>query len=155
MNIAKTDVLFVLSKRPGKWVKPKKIAKELNLNTTEGINRISNILYRSRHIPHIERKRNSRACQYRYCEEIKGHPTLENPYPKIEGDEKGIGDSDNFNGFSFVEPLVEMEEGYCELCDKFTQVSFKAQRDGCLILLCEAHGRAVDKMLCGYGGVFA
>lgn len=91
IGVTKTDVVFVLSKHANKWLKAKSIARELNLNTKEGINRVSNILYRLRNENHIERRSMSHTYEYRYCEEIKGYPTKENAFSKIKRDEKAGG----------------------------------------------------------------
>lgn len=153
MNITKPDVLFVLSKHSGKWIKSRKIAKELGLNTTAGINRISNILYRLRKLPYIERRNNSRDYQYRYSEEIKVHPTNILPL-KSASDKKGMGDND-FLGYNFIELLAESIEAYCEECKEFKQVLFCAEKNGCRVCLCKKHGSQINKQLCGYyGGVF-
>ena len=161
MNITKRDVLLALSKHTG-WVKPRTIAKELGLSTTEGISRVSNILYRLRHAPRIERKRNSHAYQYRYGGEIAVYPTSEKAYLKTEGKEKAIRDRDSggdvFTGFTFIEPLngdgSSMEEGYCEVCGLHTQIAFRAEKDDCVVFLCQKHGKAVNEQLGGYGGMF-
>ena len=156
MNVTKRDVLLALSKHRSKWVKPKIIAKELKLDSSEGISRVSNILYRLRHAPRIERKRNSHAYQYQYSGEITVHPTLENACPKTTPNKKAAGGrgGDVFTGFTFVAPLDATEEGYCELCESHTQITFKAEMDGCVVFLCQKHGKAIDKKLGGYGGMF-
>lgn len=152
MNPLKIKILETLAKHKNKWLKTKTIAKEVGINTPDGISRVSNVLYRLRRLPNIERKRNSHAYQYRYFEELKVHHTNIPPLSKMPHDKKAIGDSDKFNSFTFIEPLPEVTEGYCELCDKYTQISYKAQKDGCLFLLCERHAKAIDNALCGYGG---
>ena len=154
MNITKPDVLFVLLKHAGKWVRPKTIARELNVNTTQGINRVSVLLYRLRNQPYIARRNKSHDYQYRYYEEIKVHPTNILPLSKTANDKKAIGKSDKFNVFSFIEPLPEVREGYCEVCESYNQIAFKAENEGSIVFLCEKHGKAIDKMLCGYGGAF-
>ena len=148
----KEDVLFILSKHPNKWLKAKSIAREMNLNTKEGTNRISNILYRLRNSSHIERKSCSHAYQYRYCEEINGYPTLENPFSKIERCEKGI--DGGYEGYTDVELLPELEEGYCELCGEFKEIRYRGEKDGHIVFLCEMHGREVDKFLFSGNGRF-
>ena len=157
MNVTKLDILFALSKHAGKWIKPRTIAKELGLKTTEGINRISQILYRLRNDKHIERRNNSHDYSYRYIDEIGGYPPNIPPLSKIEGDKKtikAIGDSDKFNGFTFIESLDATEEGYCELCESHTQIAFKGEKGDSVVFLCLKHGKAIDKQLGGYGGVF-
>ena len=149
MNPLKIKILDVLAKHKNKWLKAKSIAKEVNLDTVEGINLISNILYRLRHMHYIERRSNSHAYEYRYYEEIKGHPTNILSLSKTESDKKAIRGSDNFE---FVELLPETTGGYCELCDKYTTISFKAEKGGCRVFLCENHGKVIDKELGGYGG---
>ena len=153
-NPIKIKILEVLEKHPNKWLKTKTIARELNLNTTEDINIVSVFLYRLRHLPYIERKRNSHAYQYRYYEEIKAHPTNILSFSERKRDKKAREKKDKFNGFTFVELLVEPRGGYCEICDKHTEITYKAEKNGCLFLLCEKHGKAIDKTLCGYGGLF-
>lgn len=155
MNPLKIKILEILAKHKNKWLKAKSIAREVNLNDKKGINKVSVLLYRLRHLPHIERRSNSHNYQYRYYEEIKAHPTNILPLSKTESDKKPIGDSrDKFNGFTFIESLPEVTGGYCELCEAYKGVAFKAEREGSIVLLCEKHGKAVDKRLCGYGGAF-
>ena len=151
MNPLKIKILEVLAKHKNKWLKMKSIAKELNLGTVEAINLISNILYRLRHIPYIELRSNSHAYQYRYFEEIKVHPTNILSLSKTKSDKKAIRGSNNFK---FIEFLPETRGGYCELCDKHTTISFKAEKDGCMLFLCEKHGEIINKQLGGYGGAF-
>ena len=67
-SISKNDVLFVLSKHPNVWLKPKAVARELNVGATVGINKVSALLYRLRNNSGIERVKHSHAYQYRYVE---------------------------------------------------------------------------------------
>lgn len=150
MNITKPDVLFLLSKRPGRWVKAKRIAKELGLNTTAGINRVSNILYRLRDLPYIERKSNSHAYKYRYIDVIGEHPTNVLPLSKSKSDKKGTGESE---GFTFIE-LIEPEEKVCEVCGVLCNVFYQAEKDNKRAFLCKECGERVNKELGGYGDVF-
>lgn len=53
-----------------------------------------------------------------------------------------------------VERLIQPEGGYCELCESYKEIAFKAEKEGSIVFLCEKHGNAIDKQLCGYGGVF-
>ena len=146
MNVTKREVLLALSKHAGKWCKSQTIAKEVGLNTSEEISRVSNILYRLRHAPDIERKRNSHAYQYRYCGEIAVYPTSENAYLKTEGKEKAIRDSgsDMFTRFSFVE-LIGATEGFCELCGVNKKLSYKAEKSNRWIFVCKQCGEEIKK----------
>ena len=154
MNTTKTDVLFVLSQYSGKWLKPRKIAKELGLSTTAGINRVSNILYRLRNQPYIARRNKTHDYKYCYIEDKNEYPSNILTLSKSASDKKAINNSDKIDVFTFVELLPQATQGYCELCDKYDLVAFKAERNGSLIFLCEKHGKAIDKKLCGYGGAF-
>lgn len=158
MNPLKIKILELLAKRKNKWLKTKTIAKELNLSTTEGINRVSNILYRLRHAPHIERKSNSHDYSYRYIVVAeKVHPTSLNACSQPTPDKKARGDSssDMLKAFTFIEPLPEVREGYCGICEAYKkEVAFKAEKEGSIVLLCERHGKVVDKELGSYSGVF-
>ena len=156
MNLIKIKILEVLAKHKNQWLKTKSIAKEVNLNDKKGINNVSVLLYRLRTLPYIERRSNSHNYQYRYIEDkvviSKEHPTNVLPNRVSKSDKKARGDRDRFNGFTFIELLPEVTGGVCEFCGEHTQISYKAEKDGCLFLLCERHGKAVEKGLCGYGG---
>lgn len=152
MNPLRIKILETLAKHKNRWLKTKTIAKELNLGTVDGINRISVLLYRLRNFPNIERRSNSHAYQYRYFEEIKRHPTNILPSAVSKAKSGGNAKRDNAN-FEFVE-RIEPEERYCEICESYKQISFRAQREESVVFLCEKHGEAVDKHLFGYGGAF-
>lgn len=153
-NPLKIQILEILAKHRTRWLKTKTVARELNMNTIEGINRVSVLLYRLRNQPYIARRNKSHDYQYRYIEDKSGHPTNILPLSKSATDKKAKGNTDKCNGFTFIEPLPETTEGYCELCESYKQIAFKAEKDGSIVFLCVKHGKAIDKKLCGYGGVF-
>lgn len=148
MNITKIEVLDVLSHFPNKWFRAKQIAKQLKQPDTATVNRISNVLFRLRHHPEIERKCNSPNYKYRFCGAIRGHPTL---IPRVT---KPKAIKSGFDGYSFIEPLTGPSEGYCELCECFTDILFTAEKEGGVVHLCKMHGEAVNTVLGNYGGAW-
>jgi len=149
MNISKIEVLNILSRNKNKWLPTRKVASLLNIVTSEGINRVSNILYRLRHYPMIERKRNSHSYQYRFCGNKMRHPTKIKRVTKTKVKKSGVDD------YTFIEPLPESCEGFCEFCECFTEISFQTEKAGCSIVhLCKRHGEAANNDLCDYGTYF-
>ena len=63
-------------------------------------------------------------------------------------------DYDGFDGYTDVQPLDEPQEHYCEKCEESQVVSFKAEKDGHAVSLCDNEGRALDRHLYGNGGRF-
>lgn len=144
MNINKRTVKSVLIEHAGSFLTVKEIQATLNLEGNKAMRKISGYLSRLRSDADVERKRNSIA--FTYCFKKSA---VQNAYSKTTPDKKARGGSDNFE---FVERLIESEEGYCELCDSYKEIAFKAEREGSIVFLCEKHGKAI-KMLCEYGGV--
>lgn len=146
MNVTKRDVLLALSKHAGKWRKSRTIAKEVGLNTTEGINRISQILCRLRSDTHIERRKHSHDYSYRYIDEIGGHPPNIHPLSKIEDEKKAVGGrgGDIFTGFSFIE-LIDVTEDFCELCGVKKKIFYKAERNNRWVFVCKQCGDRIKK----------
>ena len=149
MNINKRTVKSVLIEHAGSFLTAKEIEAALNLEGDKAMRKISGYLSRLRRDADITRRKNSIGYTYSFSKSA-----VQNGYSKTHPDKKAIGDSDKFNGFTFVEPLVEPEEGFCEFCGEHTQISYKAEKGGCIMFLCEKHGKVIDKQLCGYGGVF-
>ena len=137
------EIMGILAQHRNKWLKARAVAKEAGLDTPDGINHVSNILYRLRHTPHIERKRNSPAYLYRYYEEIKVRPTTILPSPKTTPDKKAAGNSDDFNGFSFIESLDDATEGFCELCGVNKKLSYKAEKNNQWVFACKECGEKI------------
>ncbi|MCK4347011.1 MAG: hypothetical protein KAW47_00195 [Thermoplasmatales archaeon] len=150
MNINKRTVKSALIEHPGEFLTVKEIESSLGLNGDKAMRKISGCLSRLRRDADVERHKKSRA--FAYCFKKSA---LHNAYSEAPRGKKVRGDSAKFTGFTFVEPLVETGEGFCELCEAYTKIAFKAEMESSIVFLCEAHGRAVDKTLCGYGGVFA
>ena len=151
MNINKRTVKSALIEHPGEFLTVKEIESSLGLSGDEAMRKISGCLSRLRRDADVERHKKSRA--FAYCFKKSA---LHNAYSEApRGNKKRKRDSDRFNGFTFVEPLVELEEGYCELCEAYTKIAFKAENEGSIIFLCKKHGERLDKALGGYGGVFS
>lgn len=144
-------VIGILTQHRNKWLKTRTIAKEVGINTPGGISRVSNVLYRLRHLPNIERKSNSHAFQYRYYEEIKGHHTNILPSSKTQKTKKAKGERGKL--FKFVE-CVEPKEGFCDQCESYEIVTYQAEREDTVLFLCEKCGRKADRQTGSYAGVF-
>jgi len=148
MNINKRIVKSVLVEHAGSFLTVKEVEAMLNLEGNKAMRKISGYLSRLRRDADIERKKNNIA--FKYCFKKSA---VHSAYSEAPPCKKAIGDSrEMFNGFTFVEPLAEPTEAFCEFCNKITTVSYKAQKDGCLFLLCEQHAKAIDNSLYGYGG---
>ena len=147
-NVTKSEVMAILEHNPNKWLPTRKVASLLNVATTEGINRVANILYRLRHYPEIERKSNSPNYKYRFRSDIEGHTTI---LPRVSKPKAKKSDAD---GYTFIERVIEESEGYCELCECFTNISFQAEKEGGIVNLCEKHGEKVNRSLGNYGGAW-
>lgn len=156
----KVEILAILAQHKEKWLKSRTVAQKADMNTPDGINRVSNILYRLRKYPYIQKREGVFPLEYRYHEDEetqrtweKWHPTniqpikRENPFT-----DKKAGNGEN-NHFEFVE-RIENEEGYCEVCGLHTTLSYRAEKEGCLVYLCKKHGDIVNTGLCGYAEVF-
>jgi hypothetical protein len=149
MNISKIEVLDVLLHSKNKWIKAKEIAKQLKQPDTASVNRISNVLYRLRRYPGIERRSNSHAYQYHFCGSITGYPTKENAFSKTKAKK-----SDGFEDYNIIDLLTQPAEAFCEECQKFCDVSFIAEKNGCKAYLCQKHGLAlINISLRGTGGL--
>ena len=147
-NVTKSEVMAILEHHPNRFLPTQKVAKLLNLTTTEGINRVANILYRLRHVPQIARRSNSHAYQYRFKGEIEGHTTILPRVTKTKAIKSGV------NGYTFIDRLIEESEGYCEECDNFCSITFHGKKSGRVVCLCEKHGEKVNALLGNYGGAW-
>lgn len=164
LNLTKSNVKAIFLDHPGEWFTTKEIASIFKAKTKREIDRISNILYRMRHDPNIQRQRCSPHYEYRYLQHAFSEstktaksvkPTKENGLKTLEKKKKVIdGGSDGYDRYTDVELLPEPEESYCEECGDHTTISFKGEKNGHAVFLCERHGIEVDKFLYSGNGRF-
>jgi len=148
-------IMNILAEHRNTWLKSREVAIKAGMNTPEGINNVSSVLYRLRHVKHIERRHDSTVSEYKYHEErkteIKRHPANVLPISKPQSVKKAGGKKGN--PIKFVVG-IEPREGYCEYCECSKPISYKAECENTVLFLCDKCGKAADKEVCGYGGCF-
>lgn len=145
INVTKRAVKSVLIEHAGSFLTVKEIEASLNLEGDKVMRKISGYLSRLRRDADIERKRNSIA--FKYCFKKSA---VENAYSEAPPDKKAAENSDDFNGFSFIESLDDATEGFCELCGVKKKLSYKAEKSNRWVFVCKECGERIKRQ----SGVF-
>ena len=158
INITKTNVKTILTSNPNTFFTTKEVAAALKLTDDAAVDRVSNILYRLRNTPSIERLRTSVVYKYRYVKPTKDVSLIEQPTTERKDNNDVLmqlkqGRDSELDKYCYIGQLEEVEFGYCDRCES-EEIYWRAEVvSGGIEFLCNKCGELVKEYLEVNGGV--